>query len=568
MKSLYLKFVFFTILISLSVTLNAQDNILWGDEVPSNWNGNWPDKYLTACESSDFSYTATNKDILNYFEMLAWNSEQVSFFNMFVSDRGRSCPVLVMSEPRVTNAREAKESGKPVIYLQGGIHPSECEGKEALLMLVRDILFGEMNYVLDDLIILVCPNFNVDGNETRLISNGKPVISGTRHNAFDLDVNRDAIKLETTNMIGAYENVFNTWDPVLIYDTHRMGNVHHGYPIVYAGSNVATAHPGPRDYVTYNIFPEMTRQGREDGRIEIFYHCCLSRDEWPPAEFTHDNAIWSTQAKFMVSGYGLRNRMAILSETVAYVSLEKMIYAHYVLARELVEYCYKHGEEMQEVCRKADNEVVRKIKEEAASGKLLNFIDAEYRSEGKYDVLAYEKLDYSYIEGTSVMNVTPVTSDGAPEVLKDVDLVTKPEGTRTAIMPRGYFIPADMYFIVEKLRTLGLTVTRLSEGLYASGEEFVIDEMIREKTEVWPFYVMTRLKGDFVRVNDKYISAGAYHLDMAQPLANVAFYALEPQVSDGFVGWSLLDDYFIDRGVYEHSIVYPVFKYFTKKIPE
>ena len=51
-------------------------------------------------------------------------------------------------------------------------------------------------------------------------------------------------------------------------------------------------------------------------------------------------------------------------------------------------------------------------------------------------------------------------------------------------------------------------------------------------------------------------------VDLAQPLANVAFYCLEPEVGDGFVGWNLMDEYLKSIGVEERSIVYPVYKYF------
>jgi len=44
-------------------------------------------------------------------------------------------------------------------------------------------------------------------------------------------------------------------------------------------------------------------------------------------------------------------------------------------------------------------------------------------------------------------------------------------------------------------------------------------------------------------------------------LANLAFYCLEPEVGDGFVGWNLLNDYLESLGVEENSVVYPVFKY-------
>ncbi len=48
---------------------------------------------------------------------------------------------------------------------------------------------------------------------------------------------------------------------------------------------------------------------------------------------------------------------------------------------------------------------------------------------------------------------------------------------------------------------------------------------------------------------------------MAQPLANMAFYCLEPQVGDGFVGWNLLNDYLNTLGAEKHSVVYPIYKY-------
>ena len=556
----YLKFSFLIFLSFFSLSGISQDNILWGSAVPKNWNGKWPTKFQTASEKANFEYTATNQDILDYFSMLKWNSENVHIFTMFTSEMGRTCPVLVMSNPRITNPREAKESGKTIVYLQGGIHPSECEGKEALLILIRDILFGKKKYLLDKLIIMVCPNFNLDGNETRSVNYDLPKLSGDRLNASGYDVNRDAIKLETLNMQGALQTVFNTWDPVLIFDTHRMGRPRHGYAIVHAGSNVVTASQEPRDYVTYNIFPEMVKNARKNGKIEVFYHAGLNR-KWPPTEFTHDNAIWSTEAKFMVSGYGLRNRMAILVETPGHESFERMIYSQYIYADELLKYCYMHGKEMEEICKKADEDLVKTVKEKASSGELTNYIEGKYISEGKFDILAYENLPMENIPGTSVMRTSPKAYLNPPQKIPNVDLITKPIGTKTARVPRGYIIPKELGFIVEKLKMHNIRVSRIDKPIKVSGEEFVIDKLYHEIVGYQRFN-MTRLSGDFVTSKSKEFPAGSYLLDMAQPLANLAFYCLEPEIGDGFMGWNLLDDYLESIGAGERSIVYPVYKYF------
>jgi hypothetical protein len=59
----------------------------------------------------------------------------------------------------------------------------------------------------------------------------------------------------------------------------------------------------------------------------------------------------------------------------------------------------------------------------------------------------------------------------------------------------------------------------------------------------------------------KSFPAGSYHVDMAQPLANVAFYCLEPEVGDGLVGWNYFNGYLKSRGAPDYSVVFPVFKY-------
>ncbi len=54
--------------------------------------------------------------------------------------------------------------------------------------------------------------------------------------------------------------------------------------------------------------------------------------------------------------------------------------------------------------------------------------------------------------------------------------------------------------------------------------------------------------------------AGTFYLDMAQPMANAAFYYLEPQARDGFVGWSVLDETLKSLTAGGKPAPYPIFK--------
>ena len=167
--------------------------ILWGNDVPRGWNGVWPETLLTVPERTAYARTASSLQLLEFIDALRWKSEAVHAFSMYTSPLGRTCPVLVLASPRIATPAEAAASGKTVVYLQGSIHPNEAEAKEALLFLVREILLGRLRPLLDDLVILVCPCFNVDGNDMWRLNDGTPHILSGGSNAAGMNLNRDAI---------------------------------------------------------------------------------------------------------------------------------------------------------------------------------------------------------------------------------------------------------------------------------------------------------------------------------------------------------------------------------------
>jgi hypothetical protein len=549
----------FTFLLLAGGLLAFGQKIYWGDAVQPRWNGSWPSQLRTVPEKTDYVRTTSSLELLEFIDRLKWKSDKLHVFNMYTSPLGRVCPVLVLASPRITSPAEAAKSGKTVVYLEGNIHPYEAEAKEALLALTREILLGQMTHLLENLIIIVCPSFCVDGNDAWSLNDGTPHIQSGGTNALGFNLNRDAIKLETLEVNALYKTVFNRWDPILIYDGHAMERVQHGYAIAYATSSVPAAHPGPRTYIWDKLFPEIREETRKNFGLETFTHCGLD-DRWPPTVWSHDGAIWTTEAKFVAGAYGLRNRMSILAETPIHLSFQRKIYAQYALIAGILEYARRHGREMQDVCRAADREVVEAVRTKAEGGGLKNFTAGRYESRGKIDILAYqERNEPDYIPGTSVRARIPVALLGPPVLVRGLEDLTKSVGTAEAAVPRGYLIPAELEALADKLRTHNLKVDVLAKPLRAAGEEFVVDSLVKARRGG---FNMTSLEGGFARSQVKDFPAGTFRVDLAQPLANLAFYCLEPQAADGFAAWSLLDAYLKSAGVDKRSVVYPVFKYY------
>jgi hypothetical protein len=212
---------------------------------------------------------------------------------------------------------------------------------------------------------------------------------------------------------------------------------------------------------------------------------------------------------------------------------------------------------MMKVCFDADQDTVNKVMAKAESGQLKNWVEGKYESRGKVDLFMYPEVEYEYIPGTSIRRIKPAALEKGPVVIRGIEDITKPVGIKEATFPRGYLIPAKFKDIVEKLRIHNINVHVLEKSVKVSGEEFVVDNLKKVQKRG---YEMTELEGGFLK-STKEFPAGTYQVDLAQPLANMAFYCLEPEVGDGFVGWGLFDDYLISIGVRERSVVYPVFKY-------
>jgi hypothetical protein len=300
------------------------------------------------------------------------------------------------------------------------------------------------------------------------------------------------------------------------------------------------------------LFPAVRDRVRTDFGLEVFTHA-LFGNGWPPTDWSHDRAAWTVEAKFIVNDFGLRNRMAIITETPGQPTFERRVYAQYAYITALLEYTNEHAREMQAVVQAADSQTVQSVRTRAESGQLRNFLDGEYRSRGKIEILGYRENVAEYLPGTSVRGTRPGTASGPPEVIQGVDDLTLAVGTRDAVVPRGYLIPAQMTNVVEKLRAHGVTVDALTAPMRAEIEEFAIE---RVRTERRGGYEMTVLDGTFSPLAVREFPAGSFYLDMAQPMANAAFYYLEPQARDGFVGWGVLNDVLGAAGVR----VYPILK--------
>ncbi len=195
---------------------------------------------ITAAERSDYARTSTPAEVVAVLNALDDATTLMHRERLLLTRQGRDVPIVVLADPPVSSPAQARDSGKPVIYLQGNIHGGEVEGKEASLILMRDILLGDKQHLLDNQIPVFVPVYNADGNDamaenTRPNQELSPVMTGVR-TAHGLDLNRDGMIIDADETRALYEQVINRWDPDLLVDLHTTNGTWHGYSLTWAPS--------------------------------------------------------------------------------------------------------------------------------------------------------------------------------------------------------------------------------------------------------------------------------------------------------------------------------------------
>jgi len=186
------------------------------------------DRWATAAEKSDFRESPSYADTMAYLRALDAESDLISLHGFGKSYQGRELFYVHAKKPG---------AGKPVVMVQAGIHAGEIDGKDAGLMLLRDIAVRGRDDLLDKVDLVFIPILNVDAHENasalgRPHQRG-PHTKGSRTSAQGLDLNRDYARLQSPE-IAAVVRLLRQFDPALYVDLHVSDGIDYQYDVTYA----------------------------------------------------------------------------------------------------------------------------------------------------------------------------------------------------------------------------------------------------------------------------------------------------------------------------------------------
>ena len=341
---------------------------------------------LTVAESSGYTRTALHAEVLTFIEQLrAMGDARLHVGDFGHTPEGRLLPLLVLSENGHCTPDAAQRSGLPVVLVICGIHAGEVEGKEAGLMLVRDLLAGAHGDLLRHFTLLLVPLFNADGNDrispqNRVLEvaqlrgqDGPDGGVGTRNTAAGINLNRDYLRLQAPEMVLLQTRVCQPWNAHLCIDCHATNGSIHRFALSYDIPH--TEHSGrhePVEYMRARMMPAVRAAVQRSEQLDIFWYGNFLRDEGGSGTgwitYTH-------HPRFGGNYRGLGNRLDLLLETYAYQPFAQRVLSTYTVLRETLVYVAAHGAEilaLLEQCGEPPDSVAVRYRLEAWPGQLVD----------------------------------------------------------------------------------------------------------------------------------------------------------------------------------------------------
>ncbi|MCX6329491.1 MAG: M14 family metallopeptidase [Bacteroidia bacterium] len=508
-------------------------------------------KLQTKAESSDFKSTSDYKDVMNFIDQLKKTSKLIRVETIAQSAEGRSVPLLIIGKPLPKSPAQLASDNRIVIYIQANIHAGEVEGKEACLMFVRDLLSEKDPQILRDVILLICPNFNPDGNEkidpqNRTNQNGPVNGVGVRHNGQFLDLNRDGMKAESPEVRGILTKVFNTWDPAVFMDCHTTDGSYHVEPVTFTWMVNPNGDNSLIRYMRDKMIPEMSSTLLEKYKIENCYYGEFNNMMNPENGWFYDAA----EPRFMSNYYGLRNRLGILNENYVHADFKSRVWGCYYLIKSLTDYASVHKNEIKKMLQEVDARTVQR----GMNPSVTDSFAIEYKVRPlpeKVTIKTYE------VERSTEANVYPPFRQTDRQKNVTVPYFIDYYPTKNVRFPFAYLITVNDFDVTGLLKTHGIRVEKLTVESLIEIERFEITELKGASRLNQGHYTNT-IKGTTHKETVDF-PVGTLVVRTAQPLANLAAYLLEPQSNDGLMTWNYLDRYLVPQwgmGYYP----YPVYK--------
>lgn len=517
----------------------ASEKLLEG--VPAEWR--------TPAEASNFATTPSYAATLEFLERLDRASPLISIHEFGRSSEGRPLVVVIASRDTNRDFAALRRSARARVLAQAGIHSGEIDGKDAGLMLLRDIVRGKRADVLEHATLLFVPVYNPDGHErndgARRMNQRGPDNAGWRTTARNLNLNRDYSKLDAPETV-ALVKLIDTLDPDLYVDLHVTDGMDHQYDVTYGFDETVPWSPASARWLTTQFRPAIDRALGAGGHIPGPF--VMERDARDPTQGLYDGrgiARFST-------GYGdLRHTPSVLVENHSLKPYRQRVLGTYLLVEESLRVAGRDIGALRAAI----------ASDRASRPASLPIVFTQRKAPSRQQ--EFKAIAWEFFE-SPISGQREVRYLGEP-VTQQADIY-EDEPTLSVARPAAYWIPSSRPDVAAKLREHGVQVEQLKAPVTRKLAFYRLHEP-KLATTAFESRVTVSVDSVAQETRESTWPAGSWRVPTDQPLGDLAMVLLEPQSPDSLFAWGSMHDILQRTEYYENYILEPLAQRMLEKDP-
>ena len=453
----------------------------------------------------------TDSQTDNFLQELASRNDWYNYYVAdFKTEQGRPLPYVYLTEPTQSSHGNTTAQPKLRVYIQGEIHGNEPAGDQGIMALL-----GKMDAnstwtasLLERMDILILTRYNADG-----------VHYFQRELASNIDPNRDHPKLlkQQTRDI---KRAFNDYDPHVAIDMHEFtapsiygGRYRHGADAMIAGGK--------------NLNTRAEIRNLTDGKFRLGIGAALEERglNWEPyvtAETSQVEAPIVMEEAISSSTSG-RNAMALNQAVVILAELRGIRLADQHFQRRTAS-ALTMLEAFLNIARQDVDEVLETI--EGAIESFISSNDDIIMSDSQPS----ENRTFTFVD---------IRNGSLVQVPIEFQSSTPAIANQTRTRPEAYLIPRNWMDVAERLKIMGVEMEELKYEYRAAVEAYNITSSQLED-EYYEGVVRNHVTTSPFVKEDLVLPVGSWRVSTRQKKAAQAFIALEPEIAESFVSFSII----------------------------
>lgn len=450
---------------------------------------------------------------------------------------GRPMLALIAADKAALQPEPLSPRSRPVVFIQGGIHAGEIDGKDAGFIFLRELLLGQrLKGVLEKVTLVFVPVFNVDGHE-RFGPNNRPnqigpSEMGWRTTAQNYNLNRDYLKADAPEMQAMLE-LLGRWDPLLYIDLHVTDGAQFQHDIAVM---IETHEAAPAALKKAGLaLRERTMQSLSAaGHLPLWFYPSFDKDDEPASGIS----IRPQSARFSNGYWALRNRLGVLVEAHSWRNYQHRIRATLASLEALVAAAAEEGPRWQVAAREADLESSR------LGGRTVIL---RYKNKHKAENFPFRGYAYTRRPSEVSGQLMTVYDPSKPEIW-NLPLRLEIEAELSLKAPRaGYLIPpAYRELLLPRLKAHQLQFTNLKASAWNQKKFPASVYRISEVTLEAKSYEKRQrasYKGSW-QASEELVKDGSIWLPIEQKGARLIMQLFEPESEDSLLAWGFFNEIF------------------------